>query len=432
MTDYSKGNVTRGGLRSSGAKRAPVKSAAQRNTASAQRPLRADRPEMEEIRSSSGRLASSGRDVHLGSRRGQQEAARKSVKKRLSRRAVLNIIGSAVLTLSTLTVAFTLMLGWRVLSGGNYDNESWLGEQGTPKSPSKGKGATYILVCGLDWTGGSNFQSGNTDVMMMVCWDHEKNTVNILQIPRDTFVGVRYGYGKINGAYSHPKDENTKDGVQSLVSRINKTIGMRVDYYVLFSIEALRTVVDTMGGVDVELPKKYKMESMHNKPRYNLGPGAVHLDGEMAEDLMRNRHNLPGGDEERVEVQRIFYAGFIRGVLSMDKSKLLSLLTKCYGDVKTDLSLAEANDYTNAGHQLKIENMNIYALPGTSATRTVQGIGVSQSYFSMYAREYIQLLNERFNPYGKPITQDQLEIHELVTNRSDGYAIDPGGPLAGQ
>jgi LCP family protein required for cell wall assembly len=335
------------------------------------------------------------------------------------KRICVNIIASAVIVSASLMIITPAVLGMNLQSAGDLTprEDDRHGPQGSIKS---GTGATYFLVAGID-------DDNNTDVMMMVCWDFATGAVNMLQIPRDTFVGVRYRYGKFNGAYS-TGGSTDQARLDSLVTRINKTVGMPVDHYFLVNLSALRKIVDIVGGVEVDMPKQYTLYDIPTGRRYTI-EGKTLLNGQQAEDLMRHRKTYLRGDEERVEAQRYFYAGFIMKMLQMDKNVLTDIVVKCYAELKTDMDIKTLTDYSNAARKLNAEDMGIYAIPGRSHSTTVSGIGVNQSYFSMYADEYVELLNNKFAPYYKnPVTRDDLEIYELVT--PNGYHdIDVGGSL---
>ncbi|MEG1322578.1 MAG: hypothetical protein RSD01_05550, partial [Ruthenibacterium sp.] len=95
---------------------------------------------------------------------------------------------------------------------------------GTPPE-FKGK-QLNLLVLGIDYTTEDaeivqRDPIGNTDMLLYCQFDFEKDTMKMLQIPRDTFVGEIGGKaGKINGVFANSADpDNRVSTVASLVSQ---------------------------------------------------------------------------------------------------------------------------------------------------------------------------------------------------------------------
>ena len=55
-------------------------------------------------------------------------------------------------------------------------------------------------------------KNGNTDMILYVQFNKTENTVHMLKIPRDTYVGTDLptgGTGRINALYAHGEDQRT-------------------------------------------------------------------------------------------------------------------------------------------------------------------------------------------------------------------------------
>ena len=106
---------------------------------------------------------------------------------------------------------------------------------------------SYFLITGTDLSGDL------TDIIMVVCFNIKDKTANILQIPRDTYIGSDIDSGKINAVYESAK-RKAPSRIDVMMKRINDYLGLPIDHYAVVSILAFRKIVDVLGGIDVEVP----------------------------------------------------------------------------------------------------------------------------------------------------------------------------------
>lgn len=275
----------------------------------------------------------------------------------------------------------------------------------------------YVLLVGVDDS------SLLTDCIWLMCYDIKGNQANVLQIPRDTYVGSESVTGKINNVYSRPKTvkwcdscdyspdsseisngkhtvcgtklTNKKESnISALIRCINQHLGLPVDHYVIFNFAGFAKIVDAMGGVEITL------ETGIHDSAITLEPGTHLLSGWEAVDYMRHRKSYAQGDIGRVSGQRILINAMLNQVLDMEVSEMLSLVTKCIGCFQTDLSLNEIKNYALLARSLSTESFEMFTLPGTDYwDRTVAN---SQSYYLCNEAEAVALINEYMLPYGLP------------------------------
>ena len=139
------------------------------------------------------------------------------------------------------------------------------GEREMEFEPLSAKAVT-VLGCGIDETGML------TDVIILGRFDLETDRISLLQIPRDTYIGDGYVTGKINAVYGHPKGDS---GIQELKTLVEKQLQLPIDYTATITLSGLRSMVDAMGGVEVEVP--FQMEYL---PGMVLEEGKQRLNGE--------------------------------------------------------------------------------------------------------------------------------------------------------
>lgn len=337
------------------------------------------------------------------------------------RRIIANIVGSLIMAVSLITMAGILVLGVRPFADStDKENHADADEFGSVAG-SVNENVSYILVAGLD-------KSENlTDVIMVVCYDIKNKKANILQIPRDTYVGteIATGYtGKINAVYGHARKNESK--INALKRVLNNVFGLPIDHHVIINISALRDIVDIVGGITINIEKPITLEDFTTHKRtIKLPAGKNTLNGKLAESWMRERKSYAEGDIGRIKAQRSFYAGFAEKMMSMNTSQMTSVATKCFDKIKTDMNIGQLLGYARAAKKdVKLENIGIYQVPGISQYYRPPGWRQSLSYFSADMNAYIDLVYTHFNPYGD-INYDGINIQQ-IHNGSIKYNVDSG------
>lgn len=170
------------------------------------------------------------------------------------------------------------------------------------------KRSINILALGVDiGTPGAEDENDpkRTDTMMLLHYNSDSDKVDIISIPRDTLIKIKGKNIKINSAHAI-------GGVEYAVDAVEKLLNINIDYYGKVNYEGFRKLIDSVGGLDMEI--KYNMD--YDDPSQNLHihfkkGETVHLDGEKAEGFFRWRKNNNGtglaeGDLGRIENQHVF------------------------------------------------------------------------------------------------------------------------------
>jgi len=197
------------------------------------------------------------------------------------------------------------------------------GEVGLSKPPSA------VLLIGVDARKAN--EPSRSDTIILVFFDAAGKRVDLLSIPRDTYVRIPgYGLDKINAAHA-------LGGPQLLMDTINSFLGTRVTKYVEVDFEGFESIVDLLGGVDIEVEKRmyYPEEGI------NLKPGFQHLNGRDALAYVRFR-NDPEGDIARIGRQQKFLKAMLDQVLRLGTlPKIPKLVSEVSKYVRTNLSTME-------------------------------------------------------------------------------------------
>ena len=155
------------------------------------------------------------------------------------------------------------------------------------------------LVMGLDK------DETRTDTILFVSYNSENGKCFVLSIPRDTYVRIEDKPVMINSVYA-------KGGMELAINKVKDLIGLPVNYYVMFTFEDFRNVIDALGGVEFDVrPEGYYYEDPYQDLVIDIPGGRQILDGEKAEGLVRFRADYPRADLERVEVQQRFVKALI-------------------------------------------------------------------------------------------------------------------------
>ncbi|MBX9569147.1 MAG: LCP family protein [Candidatus Obscuribacterales bacterium] len=203
----------------------------------------------------------------------------------------------------------------------------------------------------------TSFQ-GRSDTIMLARFDPKANAFSVLSIPRDTNVEVPgYGHQKINGA-------NALGGESLAMRTVQALTGVPIEHYVVLNVHGLVELVDALGGITVQIPKKMKYRDRTAKLNINLNPGPYTLNGSEAMGFVRFRHDALG-DIGRVQRQEIFIRAVMDKAMSPASwAKVPELLKLAQKHVKTDLSVPEIMQVLTFVRSVPKANQHMIMLPG--------------------------------------------------------------------
>lgn len=167
-----------------------------------------------------------------------------------------------------------------------------------------GENRLTILLMGMDNRPGQQRTICRTDTIMVISLDPDARTIGILSIPRDTYVEVpNYGLERINTACVLGNLERPGYGPELAMQTVQYNFGIRVNDYLMVDFNAFTSIIDRLGGIDVNVTKliddpQYPDMNYGYDPFY-IEPGAHHLDGATALKYARSRHNSDDIDRQR-------------------------------------------------------------------------------------------------------------------------------------
>ena len=174
--------------------------------------------------------------------------------------------------------------------------------------------------------------STNTDTIILVRIPNNGKSATAISIPRDSYVEAPgLDKTKINGVYGQVKLDKMKQlvevqgmdpaeaepkaveaGREALIKTVADLTGVTVDHYAEIGLLGFSLITDALGGVDVCL-KDAVYEPLSGA---DFPAGWQKLNGPQALSFVRQRHDLPRGDLDRVVRQQVVMAQLAHQVIS--------------------------------------------------------------------------------------------------------------------
>lgn len=244
---------------------------------------------------------------------------------------------------------------------------------------------------------------GGSDVNILVAVNPETHQILMVNTPRDYYVE-----NPASGNGSRDKLSHCGlNGIDNCVGAITSLYDIEIDYYARINFSGFRTLVDAIGGVTV-----YSDVSFSAGGNY-IQKGENYLDGAKALAFVRERKNLPGGDNDRGKNQMKLISAMI------DQLASGSLLTN-YSDILNSLEGMFATSMSSADIaklvQLQLSEMpswEIYtfAVTGDNGNDSCWAVGGGYGYV-MYPHE--NMVNKASELMEKVLSGGTISADDLV------------------
>ena len=191
-----------------------------------------------------------------------------------------------------------------------------------------------IMLLGVDKREGD---AGRSDTLMVLTYNADEHKASLLSLPRDTRVHIEgNGYDKINHAYAYGGHELSQKTVESFLN-------VPMNYYIIIDIHAFEKIIDTVGGIDIDVEKRMYYEDPWDDDGglvIDLQPGMQHMDGKTAVQYVRYRDGE--GDIGRIQRQQKFMKAFLAQVISPSILPKLPEMVKNLSDaIQTNMPMSE-------------------------------------------------------------------------------------------
>ncbi len=255
----------------------------------------------------------------------------KELFKILNKKLILNIFVTVLIGVILGTVAFNVTMG--------------------EKKPEIEKRVNFLIA-------GNDSYSQTTDSLFIISCDSPEKEIDIIPIPSSTLVSL-------NGTKTALANIYRAGGIQILIDKVTEIVPVPIDNYIVMDYQAFRHIVDSFGGVDIDVP--FDMYYYDSKVNYkiNLKQGFQHLDGKKAEMFIRY---IPSQDEHnltRESNQKTFIEEFISQKINNDIiSELPDLFAKTVPYITSDITLSDAPRLFDLTEQLRSSDIHTHSLKG--------------------------------------------------------------------
>ncbi len=173
--------------------------------------------------------------------------------------------------------------------------------------PWDGQSRLTVLMMGIDRRPGETGLSYRTDTMVLLSLDPRTGDIGMLSIPRDMWVSVPgYGERRVNEPMVLGELYQAGYGPRLAMETVQYNLGIRVNHYLVVDFAAFMTIVDSLGGIDVDVPYTIN-DPLYPSMNYGYDPfyiaaGRQTLNGLTALKYARTRHG--DSDIKRAERQQ--------------------------------------------------------------------------------------------------------------------------------
>ncbi len=202
--------------------------------------------------------------------------------------------------------------------------------------------------------------SFRTDTIMLISVDFDENKVDIISIPRDSYVKIpgREKREKINAAFARGGGFKGK-GFEKTIETVSHFLGgIPIQYYIGIDMNVVKDVVDIMGGVDYDVDLRVRIGDRV------LEKGFQHLSGQQVLDYARTR-NTAKGDIDRIDRQQKIVLAIFKELKSTKQIlKLPQYYTTVMERVHTNMDIKQIAGLALFAVNLELEDINRHTIPG--------------------------------------------------------------------
>ncbi|MBT9167054.1 MAG: putative transcriptional regulator YvhJ [Syntrophomonadaceae bacterium] len=257
-----------------------------------------------------------------------------------------------------------------------YDNP----ETPPTSNPSQEKNITNILLLGLDQLGN---ESSRADTIMVTSVNEDTGSISLISIPRDARVEIPgRGLGKINHVMSY------KGGILQMKSTVEGLLGVPLQHYVFTNFNGFASLVDILGGVEVDVPCRMVHLSA-NRP-INIRAGRQRLSGDQALQYVRYRSDAEGDFGRMRRQQEFLKLVSVELLRPRTLLKLPRLLEEAASHIRTDMSLLQLLAFSRRAARLNLEEVVTVTLPGENINvNSVSYVKLDEAVLQETVRRYL-------------------------------------------
>ena len=204
---------------------------------------------------------------------------------------------------------------------------------------SDGKSITKpftVLLMGVDSeVDGMIKNASNGDSLILLTFNPSTLNTTMLSIPRDSYVPIACFKNKGKSKLTHAGWY----GSSCMIEPIEIFLDVNIDYYVKINFKGVVILVDTLGGVTVDVPKDLCTDDSNRVGKVCIKKGVNKLNGEEALVLARNRYNLARGDLDRGNNQQLLLKALLNEVTNISSvTQITDILSTISNNLDTNMT----------------------------------------------------------------------------------------------
>jgi len=157
------------------------------------------------------------------------------------------------------------------------------------------KDRVYLMLLGIDYDYDVHDQPfsshARSDTIMAAGLDFAAKQARLVSVLRDTDATVNGRETKINAAYSEGGVKLADAVIGNFLGLPADARGRHFDRYVVVRVNAMKDLVDAIGGIDVPVTETLNYDDNWGHLHIHFKPGLVHMNGEQAQGYVRFRHD---------------------------------------------------------------------------------------------------------------------------------------------
>ncbi|WP_144510124.1 LCP family protein [Bacillus sp. FJAT-22090] len=215
---------------------------------------------------------------------------------------------------------------------------------------------------------------GRSDMLLIATINPKTQKISMVSIPRDTIVDIEeIGMkDKINHAYSH-------GGMKYTINTLEKLLEIPIDYYVSTDFQGFENIVDTVGGVNVDVPFTVDIQLADTLKWKTYTKGPMLLQGNEALAYVRMRKRDTEGDRGRNTRQKQVIQDIINKATSLNNITKIDDMIKDVGE----------NVQTNIPSSKYLGFMKMYQKMKANPIEQLQLVGEDKKVYSEIERKDI-------------------------------------------
>lgn len=270
-----------------------------------------------------------------------------------------------------------------------------------------------ILLMGVDSeTEGIANSSFNGDSLMVITFNPKTLSTTILSIPRDSYVPISCFTNKKKNKITHAAWQ----GESCMEKTIENFLDIDIDYYVKINFKGVVKLVDTLGGVEIDVP--YNMCEQNSSRQWGsntvyIEKGKQTLNGEQALAYSRNRHPNPGMCSAKWT--NYYSDDFLRGqhqqevvMALLEKFKSVNSLDQVYSLLDT----ISNNMNTNMSTEQILSLYNVFKDISSKADKNIDMaglLGMQRLYLNGYGQKIYDYGGTNLSLYNYVLYDDSIK-----------------------